>query len=75
MSAAWRSSHNRSGIAKKLLQTVECDLRELHCAAITLYTTRPLQRAIRFYERNDFRATGERTSFLGMDLFACCKEI
>lgn len=64
-----------SGIARKLLDTVERDLRELHCRSITLDTTRPLRRAISFYEKNGFRETGERASFFGMDLIAYRKEI
>jgi ribosomal protein S18 acetylase RimI-like enzyme len=64
-----------SGIASRLLDTVERDLRELHCRAITLDTTKPLRRAISFYEKNGFRKTGRRTSFFGMDLIAYRKEI
>lgn len=63
------------GAAKKLLDQVEADLRDLHCGIVTLDTTRPLQRAIRFYEKNGYRATGEVGSFFGMDLLAYRKEI
>lgn len=63
------------GAAKKLLDQVEADLCELRCRIVTLDTTRPLQRAIHFYEKNGYRATGEVGSFFGMDLLAYRKEI
>jgi ribosomal protein S18 acetylase RimI-like enzyme len=72
---AVRPECHGSGVAKKLLDQVEADLRDLHCKIITLDTTRPLQRAIRFYEKNGFRATGQVSSFFGMDLFAYSKEL
>ena len=64
-----------SGIAKGLLDQVQSDVRELNCRAITLNTTRPLRRAIRFYERNGFHATGQIGSFFGMELLAYRKGI
>lgn len=64
-----------SEIARRLLDQVESDLHDLQCSAITLDTTRPLQRATRFYKKCGFRPTGEITSFFGMDLFAYRKEI
>jgi ribosomal protein S18 acetylase RimI-like enzyme len=72
---AVRPECHGSGVAKKLLDQVEADLRDLHCRIITLDTTRPLKRAIRFYEKNGFRATGEVNSFFGMDLFAYRKDL
>ena len=72
---AVRPQWHGSGVAKKLLETVEGDLRELHCGAITLDATRPLQRPIRFYDETGLRATGKRTLFFGMDLFAYRKKI
>lgn len=63
------------GAAKRLLNQVEADLRELRCRIVTLDTTRPLHRAIHFYEKNGYRATGEVGSFFGMDLLAYRKEI
>jgi N-acetylglutamate synthase-like GNAT family acetyltransferase len=55
---AWQGS----GVAKSLLDRAESDLRKLHCNIMTLCTTKPLERAIRFYERNGFHATGEVSS-------------
>jgi predicted N-acetyltransferase YhbS len=63
------------GVGQRLLGHVESDLRKMHCKTITLDTTRPLRRAIRFYEKNGFRPTGEVSSFFGMDLFAYRKDI
>jgi ribosomal protein S18 acetylase RimI-like enzyme len=64
-----------SGVARALLHRVEADLRELGCRAVTLDTTAPLQRAIRFYERNGFRAMEGVGSFFGMPLFTYRKDI
>ena len=72
---AVRPEWHGSGVAKELLAQVEREVRELHCTAITLDTTRPLERAVRFYETHGFRATGEVSSFFGMDLFTYRKEI
>jgi ribosomal protein S18 acetylase RimI-like enzyme len=64
-----------SEAAKKLLEQSESDLLDLRCKTITLDTTTPLQRAIRFYEKNGFQATGEVTSFFSMELFSYRKKI
>lgn len=64
-----------SQVAKSLLARAESELGDLHCTALTLDTTKPLQRAIRFYEKNGFRATGEVSSFFGMELHAYRKDI
>ncbi len=64
-----------SGVAQALLDHAETEVRGQGATAITLDTTAPLQRAIRFYERNGFRATGEVTEFFGMELFAYRKTL
>jgi SAM-dependent methyltransferase/ribosomal protein S18 acetylase RimI-like enzyme len=64
-----------SPVAQGLLARVESDLRALGCSAMTLDTTAVLRQAIRFYEKNGFRATGEVSSFFGMDLFGYRKEL
>jgi len=68
---AWQGS----GVAKSLLERAESDLRKLRCTIMTLCTTHPLQRAIRFYEKNGFHATGEVGFFFGMDLVSYRKDI
>jgi ribosomal protein S18 acetylase RimI-like enzyme len=62
-------------VAKSLLDRAESDLRKLGCHIMTLCTTKPLQRAIHFYEKNGFHASGEVGSFFGMDLVSYGKDI
>jgi GNAT superfamily N-acetyltransferase len=63
------------GVADALLAAVETELRDLKCNRITLDTTAPLQRAIRFYERNGFRASGNIGDFFGMPLYQYVKDL
>jgi ribosomal protein S18 acetylase RimI-like enzyme len=63
------------GVAVALLRQAESDLRQLHCASVTLDTTSLLSRAMRFYERGGFRRTGQTASFFGMELLAYQKEL
>jgi ribosomal protein S18 acetylase RimI-like enzyme len=63
------------GVADRLLDQAESDLRGLGCRVIGLETARPLQRAIRFYEKRGFRATGEAADFFGMELIPHRKEM
>lgn len=64
-----------SGVAQSLLDQAESDLRQLRCTVITLDTTKPLGRAIRFYEKNGFRPTGEVAAFFGMEIFEYRKKL
>lgn len=61
------------GIADQLLQAVEAELRDRGCTRVSLDTTAPLERAVRFYERNGFRASGKVSDFFGMPLFEYVK--
>lgn len=72
---AVRPEWHGHGVAQRLLDQLQSDLRELHCSVLTLDTTRPLRRAICFYEKNGFRATGEIEFFFGMDLFKYRKDL
>ena len=72
---AVRPGSHGLGVAQGLLDRVEADLRGMGCKVLTLDTTRPLQRAIRFYEKNGFRATGGVSEFYGMELFAYEKDM
>jgi GNAT superfamily N-acetyltransferase len=63
------------GIAKRLLDHAEIQLRAQHCRRVTLDTTAPLLRAISFYERNGYAATGRETDFFGMPLFEYAKRL
>jgi len=56
------------GIADQLLRAVEEELSGRGCSRMSLDTTAPLERAVRFYERNGFRASGKAVDFFGMPL-------
>jgi GNAT superfamily N-acetyltransferase len=64
-----------AGTAQSLLETVEAEARAMGCRRLSLDTTEPLERAIRFYERNGFRASGRVTDFFGMPLFEYVKPL
>jgi ribosomal protein S18 acetylase RimI-like enzyme len=57
-----------SGIAAQLLSYAESELRFLGCTRITLDTTEPLQRAMRFYEKHGYGRSGRIGDFFGMRL-------
>jgi GNAT superfamily N-acetyltransferase len=57
-----------SGVAASLLTTAEAELKRKGCSRVTLDTTEPLQRAIRFYEKHGFRPSGRVSDFFGMPL-------
>jgi ribosomal protein S18 acetylase RimI-like enzyme len=63
------------GVGQALLETVEAELRQRGCARISLDTTAPLRRAIRFYERNGFQFSGKVRDFFGMPLFEYIKTL
>lgn len=57
------------GVAEKLLWYAERELRRVRCDRVSLDTTAPLRRAVRFYERHGYRFTGRVTDFFGMPLY------
>jgi GNAT superfamily N-acetyltransferase len=63
------------GIAEQLLGTAENDLLAAGCKRVTLDTTAPLERAMRFYRRNGFVPTGGVTDFFGMRLHEYAKPL
>ncbi len=63
------------GIAEKLLQAAEAELKQQSCSRITLDTTEPLQRAMRFYEKHGYRRSGKITDFFGMELHEYVKGV
>jgi len=63
------------GVAAELLRAAETALRHNKCAYVTLDTTAPLMRAIRFYEKNGYRRTGKITDFFGMPLYEYRKSL
>jgi GNAT superfamily N-acetyltransferase len=67
----WRGT----GLGADLLERAEAELRKAGCKTITLDTTEPLHRAIRFYEKHGFRPTGKIGCFFGMPLIEYGKSI
>jgi len=70
VSTPWQGS----GIAEQL-RTAENDLLANGCKRVTLDTTVPLQRAIRFYRKNGFVPTGAVFDFFGMPLYEYAKPL
>ncbi len=64
-----------AGLAQRLLKAAEEELRRMGCEMVTLDTTEPLKRAMRFYEKNGYRATGRVQEFFGMPLYEYSKEL
>jgi len=54
------------GVSSRLLESIENELRRAGCSVVTLDTTAPLARAIRFYERNGYVRSGVVSGFFGM---------
>jgi ribosomal protein S18 acetylase RimI-like enzyme len=66
--------HER-GIAQRLLEAMEKHLFAKGCRRISLDTTEPLQRAMRFYEKNGFTRSGKINDFFGMPLIEYAKSL
>lgn len=58
-----------TGVALALLQIAEAELKKSGCGCVTLDTTAPLMRAVRFYSRNGYSASGRVADFFGMPLY------
>jgi len=63
------------GVAEALLLAAEAELASQNCGRITLDTTDPLQRAMRFYEKHGYRRSGTTHDFFGMKLHEYVKPI
>jgi ribosomal protein S18 acetylase RimI-like enzyme len=61
--------------AGQLIRAVESELRDRGCTRITLDATHPLQRAMRFYEKQGFRRSGRVSDFFGMEVVEFVKPI
>jgi len=57
-----------AGLAAQLLQAAESELRAQGCQRVTLDTTQPLERAMRFYEKNGYQPSGKVSDLFGMPL-------
>lgn len=64
-----------AGVAQLLLNHIERQLAAAGCRVVSLDTTTPLVRAIAFYERHGYRASGVVTDFFGMPLHEYRKRI
>jgi ribosomal protein S18 acetylase RimI-like enzyme len=63
------------GAAERVLRAAEAELLSRGCGRITLDTTEPLQRAMRFYEQHGYRRSGRITDFFGMPLHEYVKDL
>jgi len=63
------------GVAEKLLRAAEAELVKQGCSRVTLDTTEPLLRAMRFYESHGYRRSGKTTDFFGMTLHEFRKDL
>ena len=63
------------GVAQRLMETVETEVRDRGCKRVSLDTTDPLQRAIHFYEKRGYRRTGNIEDFFGMPLHEFTKDL
>ena len=63
------------GVAEQLLQAAEAELASSLCSRITLDTTEPLLRAMRFYETHGYHPSGRVSGFFGMPLREYEKEL
>ena len=68
-------AHAGTGVAEQLLTAAERALRDRGCIRVSLDTTEPLQRAIRFYEKHGYRPSGRVSDFFGMPLAEYVKEL
>jgi N-acetylglutamate synthase-like GNAT family acetyltransferase len=56
------------GVASALLEAAEAAVRKKHLKRVTLHTTEPLARAMRFYTRHGFTRSCRTKDFFGMPL-------
>jgi ribosomal protein S18 acetylase RimI-like enzyme len=72
---AVQSDWQGRGVAQKLLRGAEAEPTKQACSRITLDTTEPLQRAMRFYESHGYRRSGKTTDFFEMPLHEYVKDL
>ena len=75
MTMAVDPTYAGQGIGKRLLHTIEEEAKNKNCSKILLETYEPLTYAIRLYEHNGFRATGNKRDYSGIEIFEMLKEI
>jgi ribosomal protein S18 acetylase RimI-like enzyme len=64
-----------TGVASALLAAAETELRKNGCDLITLDTTEPLVRAIEFYKKHGYSASGRIVDFFAMPLYEYTKRL
>ena len=64
-----------TGVASHLLGHALAHLSASGCRRVTLGTTPPLARAVRFYAKNGFRPSGKETDFYGMPLHEYVRDL
>jgi GNAT superfamily N-acetyltransferase len=69
--AEWKGT----GLAARLLSTIETWLRAQGCTRVALHTTHPLKAAICFYEKAGYRYSGNTADFFGMPLLEYVKQL
>ena len=67
--------HQSGGVAKDLLAAIEHWLKSNKCNRITLDTTLPLQRAMKFYGKHGYKRSGRAADFFGMTLIEYVKDV
>jgi predicted N-acetyltransferase YhbS len=72
---AVRPQWQGAGVARQLLERGEMELRGMKCLRVSLDTTEPLRRAMRFYERNGYQRSGKVADFFGMALIEYIKKL
>jgi GNAT superfamily N-acetyltransferase len=65
---AVRPEYQGQGIAGLLIESAEEELRRQECVRVTLNTTQPLRKAVRFYESRGYRINGRTRDLFGMPL-------
>ena len=69
MSMAVSPQYSGKGIGTALLKAIEKEAEEKKCRFILLETYAPLLDAIRLYEKNGYRSTGNRRDYSGIEIF------
>ena len=72
---AVRPEWQGTGLAAALLHAAVTELRKNQCKRITLDTTDPLRRAVRFYEKRGFIKSGRESDLFGMRLYEYVKPL
>lgn len=64
-----------TGLAVRLLAAIEAWLQGKGCTTVTLDTTLPLQKAMKFYEKHGYTRSGKTADFFGMPLLEYVKRL